>query len=177
MGSEGIDSFENHHIAEEAFFEWNRESEDDIQLLEGSHIIVDRNFFLEIAEHGAVPLDKRILSKLNRSPLAYDLYVWLTYRLYDQTSYTRVTFDQLYKQFATGYPDTKRGHRNFRAKAGDAFIKVFQAWEEVTGSPPAAALIGNGVLLRPGGKPSVPRKVIRQIVETAGDLPNDEPPF
>ena len=177
ISSDDIDSFSNHHIAEKAFFEWSRKTEDDIDLLEGSHIIVDKNFFLEIAEHGAVPLDKRILAKLKRSPLAYDFYVWLTYRFYNQTTYTRVTFDQLYRQFATGYPDTKRGHRNFRAKAEAAFIKVFQAWEEVTGTAPAAALIGNGILLRPEGKPSVPKKAIQQIVESVQEPPTNEPPF
>lgn len=180
ISSDDTDSFSNHHIAEKAFFEWNRKTEDDVDLLEGSHIIVDKNFFLEIAEHGAVPLDKRILSKLNRSPLAYDFYVWLTYRLYDQTTYTRVTFNQLYKQFATGYPDTKRGHRHFREKAIDAFNKVFQAWEEVTGTAPAAKRIRNGsdgILLHPGGKPSVPKKAVQQIVESVQEPQADEPPF
>ena len=95
----------------------------------------------------------------------------------DETTYTRVTFDQLYRQFATGYPDTKRGHRHFREKAGDAFLKVFQAWEEVTGTAPSAALIGNGILLRPEGKPSVPKKAIQQIVESVQEPPTNEPPF
>lgn len=177
VGADDTDAFDNRHIAEKAFFKWNQKSEEDINLLEGAHIILDKNFFLEIAEHGAVPLDKRILSKLNRSPLAYDLYVWLTYRLSHNSTSTRVTFDQLYKQFATGYPDTKRGHRDFKARTQTAFVSVFQAWEEVTGDAPEARILGNGVWLRKGGKPSVPKKVTEKMIEDTARTISDEPPF
>lgn len=107
-----------------------------------------------------------------------DIYISLTYRIARQTTYTRVTFDQLQKQFATGYPDTERGRRNFRANVKTAFSRVFQAWEEVTGTPPAAKLSGNGILLCPGGEPSVPKKISEQVTEETKEQPAEsEPPF
>lgn len=168
VGSPEIDSFENGHVAEKAFFKWDKDSSKEIDLSEGSFITLERNFFLQIADNGAVPLDKRILEKIKRSPLSYDLYVWLTYRLsYNLSQFVNVTFSQLHKQFATGYPDTQRGRRDFKAKVRAAFLKVFQAWEEVTGKAPKAALGSNGIVLYPGAEPSVPKIITKHVVQKA----------
>lgn len=178
IGSVNLDEGEDRHISKRRFFKWEHKSEKAVDLSKDSHFILTEDFFREITNHGAIPLDKRILSKLTRSPLCYDLYVWLTYRIAHQTTYTRVTFDQLHKQFATGYPDTERGRRNFRANVKTAFSRVFQAWEEVTGTPPAAKLSGNGILLCPGGEPSVPKKISEQVTEETKEQPAEsEPPF
>jgi len=168
-----LEALGNYNIAKKVFFNWEDHPDDEVELNPGSQIILDQDFFLEIADNGAVPLDKRILARLTRSPLATDLYVWLTYRLSYQSSYTRVTFNQLYKQFATGYPDTERGHRNFKTKVHAAFSKVIKAWEEVTQVAPKVSLVDNGILLRADGKPSVPQKVIQQIVQEISTLDSD----
>ena len=41
-------------------------------------------FFQEIIEH-PVPLDLNILKSLKRSPLGLDMYLWLTYRMFNLT--------------------------------------------------------------------------------------------
>lgn len=166
VDSPQIDDFTNNRIAQKAFFQWEQVDGDTVDLFEGSHITLDSSFFQGIIDGGAVPLDKRILKKLSRSPLATDIYVWLTYRLSYVSQLTPVKYSQLYKQFATGYSDTKTGHFNFNARAEAAFLKVFDAWEEVTGEAIGARKWPLGIALLREGKPSVPKQVLTTIASS-----------
>ena len=61
----------------------------------------------------------RVLKMLKRSPLALDVYCWLTYRTYTLNLGRRpsvsIPWDSLQLQFGAGYPaDTKQGQRNFK---------------------------------------------------------------
>ncbi|MGP5112775.1 replication protein RepA [Corynebacterium casei] len=159
-----IDDYSNANIAERVFFQWEEKADSATELFEGSRIVLSHEFFDAIRNDGAVPLDNRILAKLSRSPLATDLYCWITYRLSYTHSHVTVTYDQLHQQFATGYPATKEGRRNFKKKMREAFAKVSKAWEEVTGERPDAFSPPSGcIILHKGGKPSVPKKMVNQI--------------
>jgi len=71
-----------------------------------SRVVLDREFFDEIAS-SAVPVDLRAVRLLKRSPLALDIYVWLTYRM----SYLRrpclIPWNALRTQFGADYSRTR----------------------------------------------------------------------
>ena len=70
-----------------------------------SKVILGQEFFDEITG-SSVPVDLRALRLLKRSPLALDIYVWLTYRM----SYLRrpclIPWDALRTQFGADYSRT-----------------------------------------------------------------------
>ncbi len=65
-----------------------------------AEITVGEVFFEHVMKH-AFPLDIRIIDAIRRSPLALDLYAWLTFRYYTLKSETRVPWPSLQKQFGT----------------------------------------------------------------------------
>jgi hypothetical protein len=99
-----------------------------------SKVVLGREFFEE-ATRCAVPVDLRALRLLKRSPLALDIYVWLTYRM----SYLRrpclVPWDALRQQLGADY--TRRA--DFRMRFLRSLALVLQiyprarALEEVRG--------------------------------------------
>ena len=77
-----------------------------------SEIALGHSFFEEITR-SAVPVDLRAIRQLQRSPLAIDLYVWLTYRVSYLRKPTLVPWKGLQAQFGSGYSRP----RDFRRKA------------------------------------------------------------
>ena len=67
-----------------------------------SHIVLTRDFFKEITR-SAVPVDLRAIRQLRRSPLAVDLYIWLTYRMSYLRKPTLVPWKGLQAQFGADY--------------------------------------------------------------------------
>ena len=67
-----------------------------------SQIVLGRDFFEEITR-SAVPVDLRAIRHLRRSPLAIDLYVWLTYRMSYLRKPTLIPWESLAAQFGAGY--------------------------------------------------------------------------
>ena len=76
-----------------------------------SHIVLGQDFFEEITR-SAVPVDLRAIGYLQRSPLAIDLYVWLTYRMSYLRKPTLVPWNSLQDQFGADYARP----RDFRRK-------------------------------------------------------------
>ena len=58
---------------------WTPKSPDQTTLF-NSHVVLSEMFFNEIITH-PVPVDLRALKALKRSPLAIDIYCWLTFRM------------------------------------------------------------------------------------------------
>jgi len=56
----------------------------------------------------------RAFQVLKKSPLALDVYCWLTYRLCYLKTKTEVPWPALRGQFGARYPDTQRGLINFK---------------------------------------------------------------
>ena len=84
-------------IADRGEFWWDAKHTDQSSLWE-SKIELGEKFFQEIIEH-PVPLDLNILKSLKRSPLGLDMYLWLTYRMFNLTRPMRLTWPLLYRQF------------------------------------------------------------------------------
>jgi hypothetical protein len=88
----------------------------------GSWIELGEDFFTAITS-APVPVDTRALKALKRSPLALDLYAWLTYESYraHQSGKSRsVAWGLLHKQFGSDYTQL----RNFQQAARKAIQKI-----------------------------------------------------
>lgn len=83
-----------------------------------SAITLNEDFFREIVDN-PVPIDLRVLKPLARSPLAIDIYCWLTYRVSYLKQHTSIPWGVLQLQFGSGYSQTQRGKRDFKR----AFIR------------------------------------------------------
>ncbi len=93
-----------------------------------SKLMLTEEFFDECICH-SVPVDLRVLHKL-RSPLAIDIYVWLTYRYNSIAVPTPVTWKQLQWQFGSNYPNTPQGERDFKANFKKQLRNVMAVYRE-----------------------------------------------
>ena len=113
------------------------------QLLANSHalhlFVLSSEFYDELVAH-AVPIDLRALKALKGSPLALDIYSWLTYRM----SYLRkpclIPWEALQTQFGSDYGRLRDFKRRFVVHLSDV-VQVY----------PGARLCEHptGLLLRP----------------------------
>lgn len=93
-----------------------------------STLTLSAEFYDEITK-APVPVDMRVLKMLKRSPLALDVYCWLSYRIYTLNMARRpavlIPWQALQMQFGAGYPmDTKQGQRNFKKSFIEQLKKV-----------------------------------------------------
>ena len=95
-----------------------------------SGIVSAWNFFEEITR-SAVPVDLRAIRQLQRSPLAIDLYVWLTYRMSYLKKPTLISWKSLEAQFGADYSRT----RDFRRRALDYLKAIVRVYSRVRVSP------------------------------------------
>ena len=77
-----------------------------------------------------VPVDLRAIRGLRKSPMAVDIYEWLTLKNYYAKRPTVIPWDALQFQFGAGYPNTTRGRLNFKAKFKAALVSVGQVYED-----------------------------------------------
>lgn len=84
----------------------------------GSHVVLSESGYRAVAER-PVPVDMAALRSL-RSPLALDIYCWLTYRNSYLRRPTRISWHALATQFGSGYSD----RRNFKRKFTRALRQV-----------------------------------------------------
>lgn len=150
-------------IVKEAHLWWDPKSPEQIPLWR-STLTLSSDFFQELINN-PVPVDMRALKALKRSPLALDIYCWLTYRMSYLRKATEIPWAALQTQFGADYSRTI----DFKVN----FLKHFQAVLVVY--PEAKVEEGErGLLLRPS-KPH-----IAKLPETLGRIPAKElslPPF
>lgn len=70
--------------------------------LQESFLHLSSAFFYDITK-SAFPIDVRAIRELRQSPLALDIYLWLTYRVYRLTKPCVISWADLQKQFGTDY--------------------------------------------------------------------------
>ena len=97
-------------IASRAKVWWEPQEVEGLDML-GSTVQLSEMFFNELIKH-PVPVDMRAIKALRRSPLAIDIYNWLTYRFYSLRKPTIISWPSLQIQFGSAYASTK----NFRLK-------------------------------------------------------------
>ena len=84
-----------------------------------SSLELSERFFKEIIA-APVPIDMRVFHSLSKSPMAMDIYTWLTYRMFvlrkSGRSSAFVPWVGLKSQLGSGFPDTAKGLSNFKIK-------------------------------------------------------------
>ena len=104
----------------------------------GSFVELSQDFFQAVIDR-PVPVDLRVLRAL-RSPLALDIYCWLTYRASYLAPAGRVPWPALALQFGAGYADVRK-FRYFFLRQARSVLKLY---------PEARIFEGdNGLVLRP----------------------------
>lgn len=117
----GGSSWVDMQIAAKGEFWWSQTNPEQIPLWK-SWIELGEDFFKAITS-APVPMDIRALQALKQSPLALDLYAWLTYEAYRANKSGKVRFEtwaQLHAHMGGAYAEV----RNFRAKVKEALGKI-----------------------------------------------------
>lgn len=132
-------------IADKTVTFWDPKQPDQAALWK-STVTLSEGFFMEIVRR-PVPLDLTVLKALTRSPLAIDIYIWLTYRVSYMKRPTTVPWAALEMQFGADYKRTV----DFRANFLKALRKVLFVY------PAAVASTPDGLLIAPS-QPHIPRR-------------------
>ena len=122
-------------VADQVHDFWDPQRPDQAALWE-STVTLGERFFLEILER-PVPVDMRALRALKRSPLALDLYTWLTYRMSYLRAPTAIPWEALHAQFGADYGLI----RHFRAEVRRALGAVAMVYPEARVDASSAAAI------------------------------------
>ena len=77
-----------------------------------SKLLLGDTFFNEVIE-SPVPIDMRSLKVLRQSPMAIDIYCWLTYRMSYLRKITPIPWEVLQVQFGANYKDIRQFKRRF----------------------------------------------------------------
>jgi len=139
---QNVTALRNLMIADEATLWWNPKSPDQLPLWKSSVTLTDK-FFKEIIER-PVPVDMLALKTLKRSPMALDIYFWLTYRMSYLSKDTVIPWPLLQGQFGADYAGGVQGQRNFKK----FFLKRLAAVKSIYGAAKVGE-VANGLLLKP----------------------------
>ena len=103
-------------ISEKDHIFWHPKNENERSLWE-STLELSRNFADEILK-APVPIDLRVFHALTKSPLAMDIYTWLTYRMFvlqrSGRASARIPWVSLKMQIGSSYSDTAQGVYDFK---------------------------------------------------------------
>jgi len=136
------DALQNYLIADSANLWWTPKAPDQ-QSLFNSQVTLSDNFYREITDH-PVPIDMRAMRSLKRSPLALDIYCWLTYRMSYLGKPTSIPWEGLQTQFGSDYPTDPQGIRNFKR----AFLRQLKKVSVVYPEAKVSSVL-SGLLLKP----------------------------
>ena len=127
-----------YRFADKAMLWWHPKAPNQAALWQ-STVSLSEPFFREVTEH-PVPIDMRALRALKRSPMALDMYAWLTYRMSYLNKQTEIPWGALAEQFGSDYARL----RDFKS----AFLREMR---KVLAVYPAARVTEghHGLLLKP----------------------------
>lgn len=137
------EALKNILIADQSSLWWPPKNPEQQSLFKSS-VRLSEGFYQEITEN-PVPIDMRALNALKRSPMALDIYCWLTYRMSYLKKPTTVPWEALQAQFGAGYPMTTRGKLDFKKNFLQQLKKVQLVYPKSNASEGAS-----GLLLRKG---------------------------
>ncbi len=104
--------------------------------LEG-HVVVLHELFYDYIKQNPFPLDFDILKSLARSPLGIDLYVWLSYRMFNLKEPAGISWKQLHVQMGGTYGSTDDFVKNTKRE----LKKINLAWSGLRYDTPRGRLI------------------------------------
>ena len=134
------EAMENVLVAKKAFIFW--QPKDNEPSLWESSMELTGDFFSECVTR-PVPVDLRVMDALSPSPMAMDIYVWLTYRVVKATAISTLPWEYLMLQFgcADGTPVAA-----FRR----SFLRALKQVLEVSQWNPSISIEGDGLTIFPG---------------------------
>jgi hypothetical protein len=91
----------NRAIADKAVLWWHAKQPEQAALWRSS-VTLSEQFYTEVIEH-PIPVDLRALKVLKKSPMALDLYCWLTYRASYAKRPSTIPWQALAMQFGSDY--------------------------------------------------------------------------
>jgi hypothetical protein len=132
------------HIADTMQLWWHATNPQQ-QALFKSSITLTEEFFNEVIQH-PIPMDMGIITAIKQSPLALDLYTWLTHRVSYLKKPTPISWRMLAEQLGAEYKNPDELARYTK----EALRKIYALWptlklEEIKG----------GIRLSPSSRPSV----------------------
>lgn len=101
---------------------WDPKNPNQPTLFESALILGDE-FFNEIINF-PIPIDMDALKALKRSPMALDIYCWLTYRMSYLNRRVEIPWSVLQVQFGANYASDSQGVRNFKRHFLQELTKV-----------------------------------------------------
>lgn len=128
-----------YRLADKSLLWWDAQAPDQAALWRSS-VTLTEAFYQEIIEH-PIPVDMRAIKALKKSPMALDIYCWLTYRSSYAKRPTTIPWGALAMQFGADYGRT----RDFRAAFLVELRKVAVVYGGAKVEPTEA-----GLILRPG---------------------------
>ena len=132
------------HLAHTIQLWWDTKTPEQPDLFD-SFVVLTQEFYNEIMTY-PVPIDMGMVSAIKQSPLALDLYMWLTYRVVSLNKPIRISWAALSEQIGSEYGEL----RNFRLSIKEALRKIYALWPELQIDE-----VKGGIILKPS-KPSVP---------------------
>lgn len=98
-----------YRLADKSMLWWDAQAPEQAALWR-STVTLTEQFYREVVEH-PIPVDMRAIKALKRSPMALDIYCWLTYRASYAKKATTIPWPALAMQFGAEYGRT----RDFKA--------------------------------------------------------------
>lgn len=135
-----------YRLADESVLWWDTKSPEQAGLWHSS-VTLSEKFFNEVIDR-PVPIDMRAIKALKRSPMALDIYTWLTYRSSYLKRPTVIPWAALALQFGSNYAQV----RQFKA----AFLTELRKVVTVYGMVQIEAT-DNGLMVKPS-LTHIPRK-------------------
>jgi len=145
---------------------WDPKQPDQMPLWQ-STVTLGTEFFNEIIKN-PVPVDMEALKYLKRSPLALDIYFWLTHRMFYLQKDTLLPWQLLQLQFGADYPHTPEGLRDFKKKFIARLKQVLLLYDKAKAFPAE-----NGLLLKPS-PPHVAKQPYRDLPGARRAIPAQE---
>lgn len=114
--------FDNAPVAKQVRLWWHEKDPNQIPLFD-SYVLLDQDFYEEILAH-PVPIHMEVIRLFKRSPLAIDIYTWLTNRIMSVKERQFITWKALMAQLGSDYTDPK----NFKKMAWRYMQKIELSW-------------------------------------------------
>lgn len=140
-GIDDVEAMANIMIASRAYLAWSPKNPDQHSLWDSSMTLTDE-FFRECTGH-SIPVDLRVMDALSSSPMAMDVYVWLTYRIARASRMSLLPWELLMMQF--GCKDGTEV-RTFRRQ----FIAALKQVETSAAWRPTISVDKDGLTVFPG---------------------------
>lgn len=137
------------NIVDSSALWWDKKNPEQKSIFE-SHLVLGEQFFNEV-DSSSVPIDMRAIRLLSKSPMAIDVYCWLTHRMSYLRRPTVIPWEVLQMQFGSNY----KRPRAFKEAFIKAATKVLTIYMDAK-----IAVLPSGLQLKPSS-PHV--KVIKEI--------------